>query len=150
MDQDDCYLTGVCFLDLVDFDHDGIKELYLVYGVPTQYWWYRYQYVIYGYDTKSKKAKKIDSGEVGGEEQNLELNLHITERTKSTNYFILHSESSNHTLYTKIRTVKNNKPKTLKTFSYSQPKDICYIDGKKVFFMLPHLLMESLRNARLR
>lgn len=43
----DC-LTGVCTLDLIDFNRDGTEELLLVYGIENDYGSISYQYEVWG------------------------------------------------------------------------------------------------------
>lgn len=55
----DC-LTGVCALELIDFDQDGAEELLIVYGQQNEYGTYSYQYEIWGYS--GERITKLNSG----------------------------------------------------------------------------------------
>lgn len=86
------YLYGVCFLDLIDLDHDGIEELFLVYGENKEYEDYSivdYKYMIYEYNPNGKDATKIEEGEIEPEEYSLDISVPIREKEDEQNYFIV-------------------------------------------------------------
>ena len=54
------HYTGLCYADLIDFNNDGIEELYVIYSKARDTYYADYTYEIWTY--KSSGVKKIESG----------------------------------------------------------------------------------------